>query len=120
MNTTFCLSHPLPEEHLAARRHRPDSTGTYAAWNLHPFPAACLDKLRELKTRVREHLDTEYGDSVHAGLISQAVHEADSLAATTPYPVLFLPTLAEEKVRSAAAWQHRQEAIRRQTLAMVA
>jgi len=76
------------------------------------FSAACLRRWSEVKERVRRQLVAEYGASLGARLIQQVLHEADSLASTTPFPTLFLPVLAEEKVRSAAEWNARQRAIR--------
>jgi hypothetical protein len=79
-----------------------------------------LNKLSELKERVTEQLMGEYGNSVSATLLSHAVREADAIAATTLFPSLFLPVLAEEKVRSASAWSSRQRRIRQQTLMLAA
>lgn len=47
----------------------------------------------------------------------QTVSEADSPAATTSFPNLFFPTLAEEKVRLASGWSNRQQQIRDRALA---
>jgi hypothetical protein len=95
-------------------------TATHATSSLQRFSAACLSELGELKERVRQELVAEFGASLNASLIQQAVQEADSLAATTAFPSLFLPVLAAEKVRSTAAWNSRQAAIRNQTLALAA
>jgi hypothetical protein len=81
---------------------------------------ACWKKINELKERVSAHLAVEYATTPNDNILRQAVREADALAATTPFPSLFLPALAEEKVRSAVAWSRRQERIREQTRAFAA
>jgi hypothetical protein len=64
----------------------------------------------ELKSSLVRTLADEYAQ-VSFRLVRQAVNEAHALAATTPVPLLVLPALAEEKVRTAAAWSVRQHAI---------
>lgn len=81
------------------------------------FSDACWKKLNELKERVSARLAAEYETRLNDNLLRQAVREADALAATTPFPSLFLPALAEEKVQSAFAWSRRQARIREQTRA---
>jgi hypothetical protein len=44
-------------------------------------------------------------------LFKQAVNEAEALAWQTPYPHLFFPSLAVEKVQAVAAWQTRQQSV---------
>lgn len=95
-------------------------TGTRATSSLRRFSSACLSKLNEVKERVSRELVAEHGATINATLIRQAVQEADSLAATTPFPSLFLPVLAEEKVLVAAAWSDRQLAIRNQAIVLTA
>ncbi len=58
--------------------------------------------------------------AINHALLRQAINEADALAATTPFPSLFLPALAEEKVQLAYAWKSRQRAIHEQTWALAA
>jgi len=91
--------------------------GSRSATTLNRFSTACLTKLTALKEQVTRQLVVDYGNSVSASLLRQAVQEADSIAATTPFPGLFLPTLAEEKVQLASAWSNRQKLFREQTLA---
>src|ERR1700755_2093504 len=67
------------------------------------FSAECLQKLAEIKDRIASELANQF-NTLSAQRIRQMVNEADSLAATTPFPALLLPVLAEEKVRSASAW----------------
>jgi hypothetical protein len=68
-------------------------------------------KLAELKAALVRRFSAEYAD-IGSRLIYQAINEADALAASTVVPLLVLPTLAEEKVRSAAAWSAHQREIR--------
>ncbi len=81
------------------------------------FSTACLTRLSELKERVTDQLRAEYGTSVSATLLKHSVQEADSIAATTLFPSLFLPTLAEERVQLASAWSNRHKQIRKQSQA---
>ena len=76
-------------------------------------------KVSELKERVASDLANQF-NGLNRQLIRQVVNEADSLAATTPYPALLLPALAEEKARAAAYWAARQQLIREQTLVLAA
>jgi hypothetical protein len=80
------------------------------------FSAACLTKVRALKELVTKQLAEQYGNSLSATLLRQAVHEADALASTTLFPDLLLPILAEEKARSAYLWNTRQQQIQKETL----
>lgn len=73
-----------------------------------------------LKARLTAQLAAEAAGALSAHTVRLAVNEADSLAATTPFPMLFLPALAEEKVRNALAWRTRQQAIHEHTLAFAA
>ena len=67
---------------------------------------------RKLKHELIYQLSAEYAE-VGLRLVTQAVNEADALASQTPVPVLVLPTLAEEKVKEAAAWSARQQSVLR-------
>jgi hypothetical protein len=95
-------------------------TSTHLTSGLSRLSTACLNKLNELKERLSAQLAAEYGVSINHALLRQAINEADALAATTPFPSLFLPTLAEEKVQLAYVWNSRQRAIREQTWALAA
>ena len=54
-------------------------------------------------------------------LVRQAATEAEALAWATPYPLLFLPVLVEEKIEGARQWASRQrEILERQTALAVA
>jgi hypothetical protein len=95
-------------------------TSTQSTAGLSRFSTACLNKLNELKERLSAQLAAEYGGAINQALLRQAINEADSLAATTPFPGLFLPALAEEKVQLAYAWNSRQRAIHEQSWALAA
>ena len=84
---------------------------TPAVGGLRPFSAACLAKWHAVKEIVKGNLAAEYGALLNARQLQQVVNEADALAAFTPFPTLFLPTLAEEKVLAAAAWNKKQQAL---------
>jgi len=97
-----------------------ESSHTHSTSGLSRFSTACLKKLHELKERLSAQLVAEYGGSINHTVLRQAINEADALAATTPFPGLFLPALAEEKVQLAYAWNSRQRAIREQTWSLAA
>ena len=80
----------------------------FSASSFYKLPAAGLQKLNELKATLTSQLTAEAGGLLSNHTVQLAVNEADSLAATTQFPALFLPELAEEKVRNALAWQARQ------------
>ena len=92
---------------------------SFAEYGFRRFSAECSQKLAALKDRVASDLAGQFG-ALNSSLVRQVVNEADSLAATTPFPSLFLPVLAEEKVRAASQWAARQQLIHEQTLVLAA
>lgn len=70
-----------------------------------------VERVRKLKTRLIEQFRSEFDSARHDRLIRHAVREAEALAWLTPFPHLFLPMLAEEKLQSAHAWRERQQQI---------
>ncbi|MDB6110462.1 MAG: hypothetical protein JWR69_2212 [Pedosphaera sp.] len=68
-------------------------------------------KVGQLKARVMETLSGGPNQGISGHLFQQAVGEAEALAWSTSYPLLFLPVLAEEKVLSARQWTERQRQI---------
>jgi len=92
----------------------------FSAFSFHKLPTAGLQKLNALKAKLTSQLTAEAAGLLSPRAVQLAVNEADSLAATTQFPALFLPELAEEKVRNALAWQVRQWAVQGQTLAFAA
>jgi hypothetical protein len=81
---------------------------------LQHFSGECREKLQVLKHHIQDHLVAEYGNVLEPTWIQQVVNEADALAAFTPFPVLFLPTLAEEKAQAVINWQGKQQFLRAQ------
>lgn len=76
--------------------------------------------LGELKERLlRKHL-TRTGSAEARARVRWAAEEAASLAWASPFPLLVLPELVEEKVAAARAQAARQEYIRRLTAAWLA
>jgi len=76
---------------------------TYTDLPVRHFNETVRSKVEELKTSLVKKLSAEYS-GVADRLIYQAVNEAHALASLTPVPLLFLPTLAEEKVQQAGEW----------------
>lgn len=68
-------------------------------------------KLKQLEEQLTEKLAAEIQGGVPQKLIQQAMNEAEALAWSTRYPLLFLPDLAEEKIQGARQWASRQQRI---------
>ena len=83
-------------------------------------PSGQSNSLAALKERITASLEQEYAGTIARRLIRQVVNEAAALAATTSFPALLLPALAEEKARSASQWAARQQAIRHQAFTLAA
>ncbi|MDB6065376.1 MAG: hypothetical protein JWR26_1584 [Pedosphaera sp.] len=72
-------------------------------------------KFSQLKDQLIRRLVDEVEGWIPANLVQQAVLEAEALARSTPYPLLLLPVLAEEKVRNTPQWiSRRQNILQRQ------
>ncbi len=77
-------------------------------------------QLGALKERLlRLHLDRVERDELRP-VVQRAADEAASLAWATPYPLLVLPELVEEKVAEARERAERQARIYRETAALFA
>jgi hypothetical protein len=103
--------------------------GWFASEYLLPHPpesgirrcaASYQRKLTQLKERVTAELAAKFAGRLDREAIRQAVNEADALAATTPFPALFLPKLAEEKTDVAFHWHLRQRQILSRSLGIMA
>jgi hypothetical protein len=80
-----------------------------------PVRGPAENDLEQLKARlVRPLLDTVKEPELNTAL-QRAANEAASAAWFTPFPLLFFPTLLEEKAAKALRQQKRQQEIRRQT-----
>src|SRR5262245_41284812 len=55
-----------------------------------------------LKERVAAALERDFATTIGPRFVRQIVNEATALAATTSFPALVLPALAEEKARNAS------------------
>jgi hypothetical protein len=78
------------------------------------FNRACRSeslKSNLLKYRLKQDLVPEVSGRIPAQLLNGAVAEAEALAWSTPYPLLFLPGLVEEKILGAGRWASRQREI---------
>lgn len=64
-------------------------------------------------------LDAHAGE-LPADLLMGALNEAEALASLTPFPELFLPALAEEKISGVRNWLNRQRQIRNQEVSLAA
>lgn len=78
----------------------------------------CVQSCKKLLAgiaQVRNRIANEFHETLEANgqLVELALNEAEALAWQTAYPHLLFPTLAVEKVQSVAAWQTRQQSLRR-------
>lgn len=85
--------------------HQPESVLTH-------LTTLCRQKAHDLKDHVKLLLSNEFGDVLDTVKIQQVVNEADALATFTPFPSLFLPSLAQEKAVAAVTWQGKQNLLR--------
>ena len=100
-------------EHRAARGF---DGGKLASQN----SASQSEEFAALKKRVTASLEEEFAAIIGTRFIRQVVNEAAALAATTSFPALLLPALAEEKARKASQWATRQQAVRHQAFTLAA
>ena len=65
--------------------------------------------------RVKEAIFAESSPALQSQerLLRLALNEAEAAARQTPYPDLFFPALAMEKVQAVIAWNRRQESMKR-------
>lgn len=68
--------------------------------------------LARLRKRLLRHLTAESSNPVLLQRLRQAAEEAESLAWLSPFPLLVLPTLLEEKARAARHQAIRQAELR--------
>jgi hypothetical protein len=74
-----------------------------------PLRQTVVKKLDEYKTHLLDELKAE--SQAFRDLVKLSVTEAEALAWSTPYPHLFLPALAEEKIACVQLWTLRQSRI---------
>jgi hypothetical protein len=77
-----------------------------------PMRGAAEYELEQLKTRLLRQLLTPVMEPELNKALRRAANEAASVAWFTPFPLLFFPTLLEEKAASARRQQTRQRQIR--------
>jgi hypothetical protein len=80
-----------------------------------PFRGAQETELDLLKHELLQQLLKETADSEFNAPLRRAANEAAALAWMTPYPLLVLPALFEEKARTARAQTIRQARILQRT-----
>jgi len=83
-----------------------------ATWN------ACKAFCRKIKAQITSVKEAIFAESSRAfpapeRLVRLALNEAEAAAFQTEYPHLVFPALAAEKVRAVAAWNVRQQVVRR-------
>jgi hypothetical protein len=63
-------------------------------------------RFASMKKALRHRLTEEFEKSLPTALIRRALDEAEQLSASTGFPQLFFPALAEEQVRRIAVFAH--------------
>ena len=86
---------------LAPRVNRPRAMAT----------RACRTAVDIQGKQLLAELAGEYKASLPGQWLDRAFAEAEAVAWSTPYPLLFLPELAHEKVRNVRRWAERQQEI---------
>jgi len=79
--------------------------------NRNPGSRVVAGREEALKWALVRKLSAQYPE-IGDRLVYQAVNEADALASLTSVPLLVLPSLAEEKVQTLAAWTAHQRFLR--------
>src|SRR5947207_1493639 len=79
------------------------------------FCAACYRKVVGQINKTKETPFNDFRERLggQENLLRLALNEADALAWQTGYPNLVFPELASEKAQAAAAWEQRQETIKK-------
>lgn len=105
-----------PAFSFVQRPHAPQTTSA----NFRRSMITGLEQLGALRERVVASLEQEFAGTIGSRFVRQIVNEATALAATTSFPTLLLPALAEEKARKASAWAARQHAMLNPALTLAA
>jgi hypothetical protein len=80
-----------------------------------PLRGAAEKELEQLKERLLRPLLAPVVEPELSKALRRAANEAASVAWFTPFPLLFFPTLLEEKAASARRQQERQQEIRQRS-----
>ncbi len=88
------------------------------------FRNTCRATCRKIRAQIAGVKEAIFAESSRAltapeRLVRLALNEAEAVAWQTKYPHLFFPALATEKVEAVAAWNARQESVRRSSPVIV-
>jgi hypothetical protein len=89
-------------------------SGNQSHWGQRPGkPAvrACRAAVNGMGKQFLAELAGEYKSSLPGQWLERAFADAEAVAWSTPYPLLFLPELAREKVHNVRRWAERQQQI---------
>ena len=75
-------------------------------------------RFNQLTEQLVQKLVADVQGLLPENMVRHAVIEAEALAWSTPFPLLFLPVLAEEKVLTARQWARHQTEILEQQKAL--
>jgi hypothetical protein len=96
-------------------RFGPDTRFEVAPNAAAPFRAGQDAELEQLKARLLRAALTSAQDVEESVMLRRAANEAAAVAWATPFPLLFLPTLFEEKQAVALRHAARQRSVRSRT-----
>lgn len=85
-----------------------------------PFRGEVETKLDGFKDRLLFRLLSQTSDEQLASALRHAANEAAALAWTTPFPLLFLPALLEEKAQAARHYARRQARMKQRSRSTIA
>lgn len=85
-----------------------------------PFSAIRDTELNQLKARLLRGALTSAKDIAEVALLRRAANEAAAVAWTTPFPLLFLPALFDEKQAAVRLQIERQRCVRSRSRNLVA
>jgi hypothetical protein len=71
-------------------------------------PVTLDQKINQLKNRLLQEIISHTQDPSLFLVLEIAAEEAAALVSRTPYPLLFLPTLLEEKTQALIAARHKE------------
>ena len=98
---------------IASKRHGAAPRKQAPALTSRPSPRLFIadEQFWQLGAKLRRTLPWQSAQNLPQPLIHRALMEAESLALQTPFPLLVLPALAEERVHAMNQWHNRQQDI---------
>jgi hypothetical protein len=98
---------------IASKRHSAGFRKQIPALTTRSSPRlfTATEQFWQLGAKLRRTLPWQSAQDLPQPLIHRALTEAEALALQTPFPILVLPALAEERVQAMSQWHRRQQDI---------